>query len=223
MKSSQTILKPFPQGERMGDYSVDDGREEDCGPVAAIHCRSLPDSLMAALGVRFLKAYYEVLLSYPESLFVVCRSDGRVVGFVAGVQNPAGFDRHLRSSIPKLLLSALLRLTRRPRLVWRLIQKFGGEETTLEERGEDAVELDTIAVGPDWRRAGVGQDLLEAFLDRSERIGGDVVFLTTEAEDNPGPNRFYTNAGFSLDGKIQLEDGRKMNVYSLELGGGSDL
>lgn len=64
----------------------------------------------------------------------------------------------------------------------------------------DEVELRSIAIMPEWRRQGLGQDVLAAFLEIGRDIGGRYVFLEVAA-DNSAAIAFYFSFGFSCIGK----------------------
>lgn len=63
----------------------------------------------------------------------------------------------------------------------------------------DESELLTIAVPPDQRGHGLGQALVDAFLDHSRTRGAASAFLEV-AEDNAPARRLYTRAGFAESG-----------------------
>jgi ribosomal-protein-alanine N-acetyltransferase len=64
----------------------------------------------------------------------------------------------------------------------------------------DEVELRSIATMPEWRRRGLGHDVLAAFLEIGRGIGGRQVFLEVAA-DNSAAIAFYFSFGFSCIGK----------------------
>ena len=61
-------------------------------------------------------------------------------------------------------------------------------------------ELLTMAVTPQARRAGLGAELVAAFLHQAALRGADQAFLEV-ASDNPGAARLYTRAGFAVTGR----------------------
>jgi ribosomal-protein-alanine N-acetyltransferase len=63
----------------------------------------------------------------------------------------------------------------------------------------DEVELLTLAVHPDHRRAGLGRNLLRTFETEAFTRGAHDVFLEVSAE-NPGARRLYDTAGYRTSG-----------------------
>ena len=62
-------------------------------------------------------------------------------------------------------------------------------------RGSADADIQTIAVAPSARRAGVGRSLMLAMLEEARRRGAHEVFLEVRA-DNPGAQRLYDSLGF---------------------------
>jgi len=89
---------------------------------------------------------------------------------------------------------------RKPSSVFR-IAVLAGEPvgyvagTVRRVRGKDRVRLDSIAVLPRWRRQGIGQMLLDWFLDEAERRKGRQVTLEV-LESNKLGRRWFTQTGF---------------------------
>ncbi len=61
-------------------------------------------------------------------------------------------------------------------------------------------ELLTLAVAPEARRVGHGRRLVDAFLDRSRRLGADSAFLEVAADNLPAI-ALYQRAGFAVVGR----------------------
>ncbi|MBE9604661.1 ribosomal protein S18-alanine N-acetyltransferase [Acetobacteraceae bacterium H6797] len=81
-----------------------------------------------------------------------------------------------------------------------------GEEgfVMLRLTGDEA-EIITLAVRPDFRRAGLGRALMEAAMRVAAIQGGAVMFLEV-AEGNEAARRLYASLGFE-------EVGRRKNYY----------
>lgn len=59
----------------------------------------------------------------------------------------------------------------------------------------DEAEILTIAVLPPWRRAGLGQRLMQAAIEDCRAHGAEVMFLEVAA-DNVGAQQLYATLGF---------------------------
>lgn len=62
-------------------------------------------------------------------------------------------------------------------------------------RGSEQADIQTIAVVPEARRAGLGRVLMRALLAEARRRGAAEVFLEVRA-DNPGAQALYESLGF---------------------------
>ena len=75
----------------------------------------------------------------------------------------------------------------------------------------------SIAVHPECQRQGVGNQLLQAFLDEARQRGLDHVSLTTDAENNDAVNKFYQKLGFNNYRAYVTPEKRVMNEYVIHL------
>ena len=79
---------------------------QDLDGVVRLHLRTFPDSFITPFGRRFIRLYYEALLSFPGSIFVVYRDDSNhICGMAAGAQficqvgadeTPSACDQYIR-------------------------------------------------------------------------------------------------------------------------------
>ena len=75
----------------------------------------------------------------------------------------------------------------------------------------------SLAVLPSHREAGLGVRLVERFNAEAAALGATIVFLTTDAANNDGVNRFYVRTGFTLARTFSTPEGRAMNEYERSL------
>lgn len=78
-----------------------------------------------------------------------------------------------------------------------------GAVASREAAGE--AEILNLAVGADWRRRGIGRQLMETALEGAMVRGVHRVFLEVR-ESNTGARAFYSQLGF-------VQDGRRPNYY----------
>lgn len=194
----------------------------DLRAVAAIHKRAFAGFFMTELGETFLARYYRLVLEYLDGLLWVAEVDGLPVGFVAGFVRPAGFYRLMRRRAFELGLAALPVLLRRPSIIWRLAANARRTGDASDVEGNVLSELASVAVDPAYAGKGIGARLVRAFIEASRARGADVVYLTTDAQNNAAVNRFYQGLGFRLSRTFWAAGRRLMNEYRLALPGGCE-
>ena len=77
------------------DFTVPPARATDLDGIARVHMEAFRDQLMARLGRRFLRSYYQIVLEGEGCLLLVGESGGQVVGFVAGHFDESHFRQML--------------------------------------------------------------------------------------------------------------------------------
>ena len=83
-------------------------------------------------------------------------------------------------------------------LILRALHDSEGFALARAVAGE--AELLTIAVNPEWRRGGIGGQLLAQVMEQSRATGAQVMFLEV-AEGNAPAIALYARAGFHLAGR----------------------
>lgn len=177
---------------------------------------------MTQLGAAFLSRYYGLVLDYPGGLLWVAEVGGLPVGFAAGFVRPAGFYRLMRRRAFELGLSAVPALLRRPSIIWRLATNARRTGDAGGAEGNVPSELASVAVDPAYACRGIGTQLVRAFIEASRAKGADVVYLTTDAQNNDAVNRFYQGLGFRLSRTFWAAGRRLMNEYRFALSGGCE-
>lgn len=74
-----------------------------------------------------------------------------------------------------------------------------------------------IAVLPTAKGKGIGDSLVNAFLQELTNRGLRFVDLTTDRENNVAANYFYHNLGFICERTFTTPEGRTMNEYVITL------
>jgi GNAT superfamily N-acetyltransferase len=199
--------------DRQADLQIAPLASEDVDLVAKLHLRAFPDFFLSRLGPRFLREFYLSFLMDPVAIAFVARNerDG-VVGAIVGPLDPRGyFSRLLRRrwwAFCLASLGALLRSpSRAPRLARALV--YRGEAPA----GPVRALLSSIAVAPGSQGKGIGQALVQRWLDEARIRGAYGCYLATDAENNDPVNRFYLSLGWKVESAYTTPEGRKMNRY----------
>jgi ribosomal protein S18 acetylase RimI-like enzyme len=202
--------KPLPA------WTLRPARESDCESIAALHLIAFPGFFISELGLRFATRLYRAFISETTGICLVAedRTEGRLIGFVAGVMDPRYFFRRLRRGQGlAFALDALPALLRHPVRAGRRLARgltYRGEQPNDIE---GAALLSSIGVEPTFRGTGVARGLLEEFCTAAAGHGANAVYLTTDHKDNARANNFYMGARFQLHQRLDRSDGRAMNVY----------
>jgi len=194
--------------------------QQDITEVVKVHQQAFPGFLMTLLGPAFLYAYYQAVLDYPDSIFLVVRDEEKLMqGFVAGFACPDGFYRLLSTRKKRMMLSAAIHLIIRPQLWLRVLEnmKLVTQRTSSDDCNGSDVELASIGVRPDCGRRGYGKTLVRSFLEESQARSATFVHLTTDAHNNDAVNEFYLQLDFNLTSRSERAGGRLMNHYRYKL------
>lgn len=187
--------------------------------LARLHRRAFPGFFLSALGEPFLVQFYRGFLDDQSAVTVVARSSsGRLLGAVVGTTEPAGyFRRLLRRRWVGFAMAGGRAIVVRPSAAPRLCRAvmYRGDSPA----NQSGALLSSICVDPSLQAQGVGNQLIEAWTSRARELGASMAFLTTDAVDNDGPNRFYQEQGWMLTDTYRTREGRPMNRYCTSLAG----
>jgi hypothetical protein len=186
---------------------------QDLDGVVRLHLRTFPDSFITPFGRRFIRLYYEALLSFPGSIFVVYRDDSNhICGMAAGAQSPRQFHVFLLRRYSLRALAALL--TCRPgtilNLTRRMVQKLLGRTEADSGVRADA-ECMVMAVDLSLRDPSVAAFLTAAFLRGAQTQGARSV-LSGIRVDNPRLLRFAHMFGYQDVCRERRPDGHEMQI-----------
>ena len=184
--------------------------------VVSIHMDAFQGFFLTFLGRPFLRLYYENICFYSGAIKLVSVLDGNICGFVVGVVNPAGFYKKLiKRDLIRFAIATLPALIKRPRILARLTRALNKPKQAIE--GQNIAELTSIAVNGDCLNTGVGKSLVQKFEDEARSRGCNLIYLTTDSNDNDSVNAFYLRQGFSSSSSYVTHEGRHMNVYTKEI------
>ncbi len=203
---------PDPRGRIDGRAAwpppVRPGRRDDAAAVARLHASAIGEGFLSALGPGFLTRLYRRIIGEPGSFLLVADRDGgsgrHVAGFVAGSQSVRRLYRSflVRDGIPAAAGSALRLARSLPRVLETLRHGTGGGD----EGSGRGTELLSIAVDPTARGGGLGQALVDGFLDEVTRRGGRAAHVVVGADNQPAV-RLYQRAGFVVVRRFELHAG----------------
>ena len=200
---------------------------EDLAFVVEQHLHHFPDGFFARLGPRFLREYYRGFLTGPSARTAVAEVDGRRVGYLVGVTDPAAHRDHVvRRHGRGLALRAVAAMLLRPWLAVRFLRTRAGlyARKLLRRRGRDSTSaassrtvgrtavLTHVAIEPSAQTQGIGSTLIQDFQRRAAEAGCDrLTLVTASGDDGAGP--YYRRRGWSAVSERCTPDGLRLTTY----------
>jgi ribosomal protein S18 acetylase RimI-like enzyme len=184
----------------------------DLSAIVNLHICTINHFFLTCLGPHFLRELYAGIMEDPAGIAYVVETQDKILGFVAGTDQPNGFyKRLLYKQWWRFGLAAIPAYIRKPSILPRLLRavQIPSQPVPADKCGT----LMSIAVDPAVQNQGVGKKLVHTFLMEAQKRGLEYVNLTTDACDNEGVNAFYKGRGFILDHSYTTPEGRMMNEY----------
>ena len=182
--------------------------------VVKIHQKAFRGFFLELLGKEFLKAYYQRILKFSESIAIVSLDEkGKINGFAVGFKNPDLFYKELKINWYSFLLPLIKGLVKKPYLILRIILNFFRVSKYGRVDRKNSVELSSIAVKSS--KKGLGSILLQKFIENSWQKEAYEVFLTTDKDDNEKVINFYESHFFKKTG-LEKRNNRTMIIYTLK-------
>ena len=203
-------------------------RADDLPFAVEQHQLHFPDGFFARLGRGFLTEYYRAFLTGPDARTSVAEADGRLVGYLVGVTDPAAHRRHVVQQHGRpLVVKGVLAMLGRPWLAVRFLRtrsrlysrKLMPRRAAADVRTGSAGQPSTtavlthVAVAPDAQSAGIGSALIQRFDDQVHAAGGEqLTLVTASGSDGAGP--YYEHRGWRVDGERCTPDGLQLTTYT---------
>lgn len=197
--------------------SIRPARRSDVQDMTVVHLAAFPNFFLTSLGARTLNVFYTHVLQCRDGVAYVAidRATTACVGLVAGTVDLAEFrNQQRRAWLIHYAAAAAPALARDPTRVNGLLAALRSADP-----GGNAppASLMSLAVLPERAGSGIGRQLVQAFSSEMQGLGHDSYALTTDADGNDSVNHFYETVGFRLNNQWARSDGRRMNVYEIDL------
>lgn len=184
------------------NVEIAEAERDDATAIAALHERMIATGFLSSLGRRFLTLLYTTMMEDESSVVLVARSDGAVVGFIAGTSSTSGLYKRFISRKFFRAVWTMLPALLRPRTWKRVYEslRYGAAES------EVAAELLSMAVAPAARRRGVGRRMVEELQTWASRTGVVPMKVVVGAE-NSGAIALYNATGFVDGNEMEVHEG----------------
>jgi ribosomal protein S18 acetylase RimI-like enzyme len=175
----------------------------EAADAARLHIGGIDQGFLSLLGPRFLGRLYRRITLDPGSFLIVATGDGRVLGFVAGsVDVPSLYRSFLWRDGVAAGLPALGHLVTH----WRRVLETLRHGSSGGAGAGPGAELLAIAVDRSARGRGVGNSLVDAFVDELGRRGVTAAHVVVGA-DNGAAVGLYRRSGFEVVERFELHPG----------------
>ena len=170
--------------------------EDDIKRLAMLHY-SVVHSLLSNLGLPMVLRYYQVARADPAVIGLCAVSTaGEMLAWALGSPHPDLINSRLRTPLTWFLFQMLRLTLTRPFILWQLMSSvFNLSNRLYIESG--AIELTYIGVASNQRGKGLGEDLLNSFIEASRSTGYRSVVLSVETDNKPAM-ALYEKMGFKI-------------------------
>ncbi len=160
--------------------------------IVKLHLSTLKESTLNQLGKKFLAIVYKTIIADSQSIFLVLRNEGKIIGFLAATQNSAYFYKNIvRQNFLQLTLEVTRQTLKNPSLFFKIINWL----LFKKNHPEYPAELQFIAVSEKYQGQGLGTKLIKALNSHFKGKNVSHYKVGTWAS-NQNSNGFYQHLGF---------------------------
>lgn len=187
---------------------IRDARPGEAPAVAALH-GEITTGFLPSLGQAFLTRLYRALIAWPGAHVLVADDDGRVIGFIAFIEDIGAFYKHFVvrhgvaagiAAFPRLIRPSSIRRA------WETF-RYGTADSELDGQGE----VLSMATAPEARGKGIGRLLMEASVDRFRELALPGMHVVI-AEDNEASLAVHRRYGFEEHSTVEVHAGEVSKV-----------
>ena len=187
----------------------------DFEELALLHIKTHPGYFLTFLGKRFLGLFYRELLKYPGNVIVVCRREGKIIGFHCGAKEPRKFYRLLfRRKWFIFGLYSIPALVKKPNIITRLFNARKHSKAMPEHLND--IEGFQLGVDPEQSERGLAKKINLCFVLEAKKVGCERLSFTSDVGNVPA-NMLHKSCGFEIQSQYETREGRKMYKWSTNL------
>ncbi|GAB3979352.1 GNAT family N-acetyltransferase [Plantactinospora veratri] len=233
ISGAATVPNPGPTAIELasGQLLLRPATHEDLPAISRAHVLLLPFGLFPSLGARFVRRWQRTFLDSRHGVgyVVVDATAGpdELVGFLMGTSDQAEYTTGLmadRRTVASLAVNGIAALCVRPRVAARLLRSrvrpwtqrlLHRRAAPVPARSVPAAQvavMTALAVRPDWRKSGIGERLVEHFVEYVRAAGATWVELQTSTGPL-GAVGFYERLGWEAGSQRSTPDGDVIRTY----------
>jgi len=176
---------------------LNDLTESQLDQLASLHQTELA-SLISDLGTGYVRRFYSNAASVEGTICMIALEGQAVVGAIVGTDHPNALLAPLARPVWRFLPHVLLRS---PKSLVQLVHSYTRASEFLS-RHADYVELMYVVVDAQRRGAGLGTNLIEAFVEEANARGFRGVTLSVEIDNAPAI-AVYEKLGFEIQKEVK--------------------
>lgn len=182
--------------------------KQDALAIAKIHKKEIIKSFLSALGLSFLRKFYEAVICHKGSFCIVVKDNSEIIGFAAGTSDIKSFNRYFFKNYALVLILIILPKIFNPFVIKRIFEDFFYLKKT---KNLPKAELLAIAVKKEFQNKGLGAYLLQNFISeiKNRRVNSFKVLVGKDL----GLSDFYRKNGFQLLGEINLHSKKPSLIF----------
>ena len=178
----------------------DEKHQYEFSEISCLHIKEIHHGLLPFLGPKLLGELYKALTKLELISIWAVKSDGRIIGFLAGThasnKRALGFFLKKKSILALRLMIRLFRVPQSARMVVSLVKNSAKNVFFKNKtRSRPQAELLAIAVDKCFQGSGIGKALILCYEDFVEKSGLNEYVVMTNVNEN-GSNAFYKAMGF---------------------------
>lgn len=166
--------------------------------LADIHLDTFYGFFLSSLGKCFLNAYYNAAINSDESIAVCAIDDNlQIQGFGTGCILSKGFHKRLLlNNLRTFMYPGLKILFSNFNALIRLARNL--DKIYSQNDDGNYAELISIGVSNQYKRLGVGKELIKIFEEEAKKKGCKKIALTTDYNNNDEVITFYLHCGYKV-------------------------
>jgi len=182
--------------------------------VARIHCLGIDAGFLSTLGDKFLALLYEAIDRSADGVLLVARSNGRVVGFVAGARGLGEIYACMLRSPMRLFLSLFPNFFS-PRKLFRIVETVAFSRKSKVDEYDlrlPSNELLSISVLEEFRGQGIADRLFGDLVCYFKARGVDQFKIVVGDALLPA-HKFYRRMGACPVARAEVHSGSGSVIY----------
>jgi ribosomal protein S18 acetylase RimI-like enzyme len=201
----------------MDGFKITEGKTHHVDQIVRVHLSAFPGFFLSGLGPFFLKVYYRSIIRSKDGISLVLLDlSENVIGICVGSEQSRGFHtRLIKSNLLEYFIAGLTIILVNPGGIIRLIRNLEKKSSSTDSGAYS--EVLSIAVNPEYKSMGLGNNLLATFEKVAMNKGARQVSLTTDYYDNDKVKDFYIKCGYTVMATFYAYPKRKMYRFIKKL------